>query len=137
MDFKLKSTDELLNEMVKAKDSSGYIVSSIENDIMRQKFVDDPLEFQKYQIKSNHFPFKGKNREEIAVIINSGVVRQEDIILYNYFETIFTEIEDELLANEEKVWFYDMTPALQKQAINKKVQEIKAEINNQNAIVLG
>jgi len=136
-DFKLKTTSELLDEMTKAKDTSGYIVSAIETDIMRQKFIDNPLEFQKYEIKSKFFPFKGKTRDEIGVIINSGIVRQEDIILYNYFETIFAEIEDELLAGAEKVWFYDMTAAMQKEQIRKKIEQIKGEINSQNAIVLG
>lgn len=133
-DFKLKSSVELLNELKTATESSaaGYIVASIESDIMREKYIDEPLEFQKYEAKQKYFPFKGKTKEEIQQIITSGVVRESDIILYNYFEYIFSEIEDEKI--KEGIWFYDLTPELQRQAIQEKIIEIKNEIDQSKAI---
>lgn len=135
-DFKLKTTEQLLDEISKAQNVSGHIIESIETDIMKQRFIDNPTEFHKYEIKLKFFPFKGKTRDEIATIINSGQVREDDIILYNYFDLIFSEIEEELLSKDDKVWFYDMATAKQRDLIKKKVAEIKAQIQSQNAIVL-
>lgn len=135
-DFKLKTTEQLLDELGKAQNVSGHIIESIETDIMKQRFIDNPAEFQKYLIKQKFFPFKGKTREEISVIINSGQVREDDIILYNYFDPIFSEIEEELLSANEKIWFYDMATAAQRDLIKKKVAEYKMQIKEQNAIIL-
>lgn len=128
-DFKLKTSIELLSELEKATQSNaaGYIISSIENDIMREKYIDSPLEFSKYEAKQKYFPFKGKTRSEIEQIILSGMVRESDIILYNYFETIFSNLEDRYLL--EGVWFYDLNPVLQRAAIDEEIQKIKDSIN--------
>src|SRR5690606_15756383 len=101
---------------------------------MRAKYIDSPLEFSKFEVKQKYFPFNGKTKEEIQAIITSGVVRETDVILYNYFEYIFSELEDELLAKE--VWFYDMTPEMQRQEIDRKVMEIKMDIDNSKAFDL-
>lgn len=135
-DFKLKTVAQLLMELKTAIDSgaSGYIVASIEADIMREKYIDAPLEFQKYESKQKYFPFRGKSKDEVQSIIISGMVRESDIILYNYFETIFSELEQEFL--DKKIWFYDMEPRLQRDAINNKVREILAQVNETRAISL-
>lgn len=133
-DFKLKTSAELLGELSTATQSNagGYIVAAIESDIMREKYIDAPLEFQKYESKQKFFPFKGKSKEEIQSIITSGIVREDDIILYNYFETIFSELEDEYITRG--VWFYDLTPELQRAAIEAKIQEIRSDIDMDKAI---
>lgn len=136
-DFKLKTSTQLLEELSKATTSSaaGYIVSAIETDIMREKYIDAPLEFKKYEAKQKYFPFKGKTKEEIQQIILSGDVRQRDVILYYYFEPIFTEVEDE--QTEKGLWFYDMSPTMQKAVLDVKIQQIIDEINASKEISFG
>jgi hypothetical protein len=129
-DFKLKGIDQLIEELNKASTggASGYITTGIESDIMRQMYIDSPLEFEKYQVKQKHYPFLGKSKDEVQQIILGGNVRKRDIILYNYFEAIF------LRAEEEKEDFYKLTTKLQREIIDKIIEEIDSEINEQNAI---
>lgn len=136
-DFKFKDTETLINDLNKATSggASGYILTGIEDDIMRRMYIDSPVEFQKYQAKQKFFPFKGKTREEIQQIMLSGQVRENDIILYNYFETIFTELETEY--EEKEKWFYGMTTKIQREEIDRKINEIKAEIDSDKAIIIG
>lgn len=133
-DFKLKTSAELLAELSIATSSqaAGYITSAIETDIMREKYIDSPDEFTKYEAKQKFFPFKGKTKDEIQQIVLSGMVRENDIILYNYFETIFSEIESEFESNG--IWFYNMNINLQRKAITEKIEEIKSEIEQDKSI---
>lgn len=127
-DLKLKTIGELIDEMNKASSggASGYIISGFQDDIIQQMYIDKPLELQKYQSKQKFYPFKGKTNEEIQSILMSNFVREDDVILYNYFETIFQELENEHL--EKGLWFYDLAYPAQKEAIKKKIEEIKKDI---------
>jgi hypothetical protein len=137
-DFKFKTTDQLIEELKKAKDSgaSGYIIRCIEDDIMRQKYIDQPLKFQNYEVKQRFYPFNGKTDEQIQQIILGGKLREKDIVLYNYFEDIFTMLEEEYLNQSPAIWFYDLTYEKQREAIDRKVDEIMAEINEDKAFEL-
>jgi hypothetical protein len=135
-DFKQKGIAILIGELNAANTggASGYITSGLEDDIMRQMYIDNPLEFQKYQAKQKLYPFKGKAREEVQAIIMSGVVRESDVILFNYFETIFSELEEEY--DEKDLWFYDLSPKKQRIEVMRKVAQIKKEIDENKAIAL-
>lgn len=132
-DFKLKSTWELLMELKTTQESGapGNIRQTITDDIMRNFLQDDESEWIRYRAKMKHYPFNGKTDKEIQEAISNNLVTKDVQILWANFENIFQELEVEQERNNEDIWFYDMTFEMQTELVNKKVQEIKAELEAQ------
>lgn len=122
-DFKMKSLPMLLDDLKKANDSGApsYIKKSIIHDIAKKIYVDHPDELLKIQVKEKFFPFNGKSENEINAILNNDVVTKYDRVLYAKFDSVFTDIENEV--NTDETNFYNMEYKKQSELVKKTVQE--------------
>lgn len=125
-DFKMKSLNQLLNELKAANDSNApsYIRESINNDIADIIYSDDQEERAKLAIKNKHFPFPGKSDFEIQNIILNNLATRYKQVLYANFDNIFDEVEGENSS------FYNMSYDKQREIIKQKVDAIIDELNN-------
>lgn len=124
-DFKLKTKDMLLVDLMKANESGApsYYRDSINNDLAEVMYEDDGLAMRKYKTRHAFFPFNGKTPDEIAVLLSSPYVSEFQKVLYANFEAIFSEIDME----QPEFW---MIPRLEEQweILKAKVEEYRAEI---------
>ena len=113
----------LLDDLKKANDSGApsYIKKSIIHDIAKKIYVDHPDELLKIQVKEKFFPFNGKSENEINAILNNDVVTKYDRVLYAKFDSVFTDIENEV--NTDETNFYNMEYKKQSELVKKTVQE--------------
>lgn len=123
-DPKLKTGDILLSERKNAKDSGAppFLLQSIDDDLATIVYAGNDLGLKKYQTKQKFFPFTGKTEEEIALLLGSEFVPRSYKILYTNFEQVFRELE---FTNPE---IYTSTSVVQKELIDKKVEEIDARL---------
>ena len=134
-DFKMKSLSDLYFDLKTVGDSHApeFIVTEIGNDIAEVLYEDNPRMLQKHQTKNYFFPFNGKSKKEIEIIVtNPELIPEHTRVLWANFSYIFDELEMEFAENSED--FYMVNRLAQKKAIDKKVKEIikkleKPEIN--------
>ena len=94
-DLKLKTTAMLLAEMKNANESEApsFLIDQITSEIAGQIYNGDPLAMKKFETRHKFFPFNGKSKEEISLLLASPYVSEWTKILYANFEAIFTDIE--------------------------------------------
>jgi hypothetical protein len=134
-DFKMKSLTDLYLDLatVGTSQADEFVKKAIEDDIAQVLYEGDPRQLLKYETTNYFFPFNGKTKKEIEIIItNPQLIREETRILWSNFSYIFDELELEFA--EQQTDFYMLNRRAQKQAIDKKVKEIlkaipKPEIN--------
>jgi hypothetical protein len=126
--FQLKTKETIYAEYKSASTSGlpSFVLDSLSNELAETIYMDDADELLKYRVKQSHFPFSGKTKDEIAFILTDSNVLQEDKILYNYFETIFHELESE--AATGRADFYLLPYQAQRDAMMIKVAAIKTKI---------
>jgi len=146
-DFKLKSVTDLLNDLKSANDSGApsYVQTEITRDIAAIMYVDRPNEKLKFDKKLELYPFQGKSKDEVLMIINAGLCQKIDAIVYTYFDRICEELDVQSLldnntiisllpddklksqyaAAKQKgmVWFYDLPYEVRKALLYAKAQE--------------
>lgn len=129
-DFKLKGLNVLLNEAKLAKESglSQHAVNAINNDVIEALYADDQNTLTKIRVKDKFHPFSGKSPEELQTIMMSGDIIPYYKTLYQYFDVIFDEID-----NESGDKFYLMTFDNQKKIVKSKVDALQKEIANTQA----
>jgi hypothetical protein len=93
-DFKMQSLSEYYNDLKIISDSkaAGFIKSSINDDIARIIYQDDPLSMAKYNIMRAFNPFSDKTPEEITFLMASPYVSEFSKTLYANYGLIFDEI---------------------------------------------
>jgi hypothetical protein len=124
-DFKMKSLTDLYNDLsiVGTASADEFVKQAIQDDIAQILYEDDPRELLKYNTKQYFFPFNGKTRKEIEIIVtNPQMVNEKIRTLWSNFSWIFDEIEQEF--KQKKIDFYQLTRDKQRIAIEKKVEEI-------------
>ncbi len=133
-DFKFKTTGELLNELKIANESGapGYVRTELSMDIAAQQYVDKPLELKRIEAKQRYYPFPDKTQTEIAFIISSDLTTKYNKILYANFDNIFLELEKD--AQSLGLNFYAYPPEKQKELLDVKVNEMIAEISDEQNI---
>jgi len=130
-DFKLKTVAELYQDLKLAKDSgaSAFVIQQIEDDIASKIYIDDKNAYLKFRVKDRFTPFRGKNEEWVKYMMETQQIRQEDAILYNYSDSIFDELENEVpgffLFAYNKQWV----------EIKRKIEDIKAQLPKQTLAV--
>jgi hypothetical protein len=129
--FKLKTRERLYGEYKTATDSDmpAFVVDAITDELAENMFMDDADRLLKYRIQKQHFPFKGKSKDEIMQLLTSDDVLRETKILFNYFEDIFQELEDEYRKSNRD--FYLERSEIRITKIDAKVQEIIANLKEQ------
>jgi hypothetical protein len=124
-DFKMKSLTDLYSdlELIGRSNADEFVKKAVEDDIAQVLYEDDPRELLKYETQKYFFPFNGKTKKEIEIIVNNPAMINEKIkVLWSNFSWIFDEVEMEY--TKQSVDFYQMPRAKQKEAIEKKVDDI-------------
>jgi hypothetical protein len=124
-DFKMKSLTDLYNDLaiVGTSNSDEFVKKAIEDDIAQVLYEDDQRQLLKYNTQNYFFPFNGKTKKEIEVIVTNPSMTSEKIrILWSNFSWLFDEIEMEFA--EKSIDFYQMPRLEQKKALDAKVEEI-------------
>jgi hypothetical protein len=130
--FKLKSRQDLYAER-KALQESGapsFAISAVDDELAEEIFTDDADGLFRYRIKKEHFPFPGKTTNEIQNILGSTEVLKETIVLYNYFDVIFRELDREAKATGSD--FYLLSVKERQSRIDQKVKQIADQISEEN-----
>jgi hypothetical protein len=131
-DFKLKSLSDLYIDLKMVGDASAseFVKSSIESDIANIIYSEDEQALIKYNVKQSFFPFSGKGKDEIKIILASpDLVNRFTKVFYANYGTIFDEIEIEL--SKEKKYFYYMPRDKQWELIVQKVNEYITKIDEE------
>jgi hypothetical protein len=119
-DFKLSSLTDLLNnlEQVNRSEAGPAVRASIQMDIARIMYADNPLEMQMYLVKDRFNPLRGMSESERVVFINSPLVPEKTRVLAVNFETIFSQIE------AQTPEFYFMNETKQREIVAAKTDEV-------------
>jgi len=125
VDYKMKSVNELMTEYALAKSSglSPQSLWSIESDILKKQYVNNPAEYQFIKAQSRFKPFVDKSVEEIVLILSSRDNSDSDKILYENFSRIFKQIKDE--SPEFATWPKDKQDTEVLRVINEVSNNIK------------
>lgn len=123
-DFKLRTLGQLIENLKTANESGApsFVRNKLNNDIAEQTFVDQPEEFQKYQVKQLFYPFPGKSESEIETLISLDLVLFRDKILYANFDRIFRRAE------KENIGFWQFKYDKQGLIIDKYLDELEKEL---------
>jgi hypothetical protein len=124
-DFKMKSVDNLIDDLGRAYDSKAgpAIIQHINNDIMRIIYEDTPEQLKRYEIREFYNPFSGKSQEEILMLLGTTTLTTEyNRVLYVHLGEIFDQLEVE--SSEKSLSFYQMARPMQQKLIDEKVQAI-------------
>lgn len=127
-DLKLKTTAMLVSELKTATDSNApsFLIDQISSDIARQIYNGDELSLKRYETRHKFFPFNGKSKEEIGLLLASPFVSTFTKVLNANFEAIFTDIE------KENPKFYFMPYVKQWDIVEKTVKVFTDEIKKEN-----
>ena len=98
---------------------SEQIIDEAEYRLAKTIFDNDTEALLRYMSKRLFLPFRGRSKEEIALLLESTNVTQKSKVLYSNFVEIFEEIE-----MEETTSFYSTDAKAQKVKIDEKVQAI-------------
>ena len=120
-DFKLKSLDGYYADLKLMETSSNFVKSSIEDDIARIKYADDPEALARYFTKRGFHPFPGESPETISLKMAQNYVPKFYKVLYSVYGFIFDEIE------MENPGFYNLNKEKQWAIIKAKVEEYMEE----------
>jgi hypothetical protein len=132
-DFKMKSLSDLYNDLKIIGDSNAdeFVKKSIEDDIAQVLYEDDTRELKKYNTQNYFFPFNGKNKKEIELIITNPTIASERIrVLWANFSWIFDELEIEFA--EKKMDFYMLPRKNQKDALESKIDDLLSKIKKED-----
>lgn len=131
-DFKMKSLSDLYADLatVGTSNADEFVKKDIENDIAQIMYEDDDRELRKFHTQRHFFPFNGKTKDEIKNIVASPRLCTERVkVLYANFSYIFDEIELEF--GKKGIDFYFLSVEKQKKALDKKVEDMIAELEKE------
>jgi len=119
-DFKLKTTEELYDELKKAIDTNAgaETIAAIKYDIAQVKYKDSPTDMKRYDTLVYFEPLAGKTEQEKIAITSSLPTNNPTRVLYSFYLDIFKAIELEM-----GVGFYDLTPQKQKAKIDEVIKQ--------------
>lgn len=128
-DFKLKSYDELIQDLKSAQEvAAPEIRRQINADIVQTLYSDDPYALKRYKIKDLFNPFAGLSSAEIMLMMAGNLVLKRDKVLYANMGRIFDKLEVEAATAPVPADFYEMTKEKQKAAIEREVDIILQEL---------
>jgi len=126
-DFKFKTKDDYLAERKLAVDAEAPvgILNAIDSEIFRIDTADDQDAFAIHEMMRDMNPFEGKGKDEIQIIITSGLVPKRQAVLYSCYGFIF----DEILLEDPKYW--DRNREDQFKILYARVDEIVKQIDGE------
>ena len=131
-DFKFQSLASLLDELAKANDSKAesHIKYAINKKILQKIYIDQPKQILKLETQSKYNPFPGMEKDEISLIISSGLTTRFNSVFYANFINVFSKIESE--SNRRNLDFYEMEETMQLTLIDACVNDIIKQIDIDN-----
>lgn len=135
-DFKMKSPSDLYQDLavVGQASASEFVKRDIENDIAQIMYEDDPRELRKYYTQNHFFPFNGKTKEEIRLIIASPLIPKKIKVLWANFSYLFDEIE--LDQRDKNIDFYMLSRDKQKEILDAKVEALADKLEDDEPIMI-
>ena len=129
-DFKMKSVDELLQDLKAVNDAGApsFLRDQINQDIAEIMYEGDEIAELKYKTRHRFHPYNGATPDEIALNQASQYVSERTKVLYANFEAIFTEIDIEVPD------FWLMPYMQQWDIVEAKLDEYIQEITSGNAV---
>ena len=124
-DFKMKSLNDLYQDYKVLYDSGAddFVKQEVMNDIARILYADDPHAYYRYKTKQAFYPFEGKTKEQVAVILAGNLVSEDVKVLWANFGFIFDEIAQQQAG--QGIDFYLLNKIRQTELVDAKVAEIK------------
>lgn len=131
-DFKFKSLTELMSELQLAKQASASssTIAAIEDDINELLYADRPDDLKRINIKNSMNPFRGYSEADIRFIISQGNTTTYVRTLWENFESIFQDLE----AENDNPWLYDLVPALIREKVKAKTNEYIVKIQGEKEV---
>ncbi len=135
-DFKMKSLTDLYQDLavVGTSQADEFVKRAIEDDIAEILYEDDPHELKRYKAMNHFFPFNGKGKDEIKMIVTSNTTPKAIKVLWSNFSYIFDELE--LEQKQKGVNLYDMNRDKQKALIDKKVEDILSKVDEETDLMI-
>jgi hypothetical protein len=123
-DAKLKGFDSLMGDLKQVNDTGAgpAIRQSVEQDIARIMYTDEPDRYKKFQVRERFNPFSGQTEDKILFLLTSDLVPKTKKILYANLGNIFDKIDREMPD------FYRMEAGKQVAIVDAEVAAIAAEI---------
>lgn len=136
-DFKMKTLSDLYNDLalLGQSDAEEFVKKEVEEDIAQILYEDDERELLKFHTQRHFFPFNGKARDDIRILVTKPDLCPEKVkVLWANFSYIFDELEHDF--KSEGVDFYRLSREKQKVALDKKVEEIIQSLPKDDEIEL-
>lgn len=132
-DFKMESFPMLLDNLQKANTSGApsHVKKALNKKITHKMYIDEPDQILKIETKDKFYPFAGKTESEVNFILANDLTTKFNKIFYANFDLIFSDIEFD--QGSKELDFYQMDEKMQRDIINKKVQEYIDKIDTEDA----
>lgn len=102
MNLELEPTRQLILNRKNIDGCPSYVVNDHDMRLAERIYRDSPMELKKFKIKMDFMPFSGKDLNTIKYIRSQGYINEVDIALYDNYELIWRELEEEDLDLYEK-----------------------------------
>ncbi len=134
-DFKMKTLSDLYNDLgiLGQSKAEEFVIREVEEDIAQILYEDDERELLKFHTQRHFFPFNGKTKDDIRIIISKPNLCLDNVkVLWANFSYIFDELE--LDFKRQEVDFYRLAREKQKEALDKKIEEIIKKLPKEQEI---
>lgn len=120
-DLKFRTKDSYVAELKLLKDagSSPMSIQNTNREIIKLDLQDNPVEMRKYDIQDYYKPFKSKTQPEMAILQAKLPMDNYFIVLYNYFDEIFKDLEFE----QKDFYNPDLSVKSRNEMVAKKINE--------------
>lgn len=124
-DMQMKPLSELYVDLKNVNDAraDSFIKQGVNDDIASYMYQDDSDKDLQYKTRQRFFPFSGKTREEIVILITTDLVTDFNKVLYANYGTILDDLD------REYENFYKLVPNKQWGLIKAKVDGLLKELN--------
>ncbi len=94
-DAKLKGFDALMGDLKEVGETGAgpAVRQSVEDDIARVMFADEPEKYRKWQVRERFNPFSGQSEDKILFLLTSDLVPKREKILYANLGNVFDRVE--------------------------------------------
>lgn len=135
MRFETLSERVLLLKSLREAGASNSSIAQVNDDLLEDLYIDDPVALKQAQVKASFDPFLGKSEATIMSLISQDLCTREEKVLWTNWNLVFAEAETRTKATTADdgsvVDFWQMDRAKQQGIIDKIVDEIIDGIEEQ------